>query len=168
MIKPRSKTPELAINLINGTEWVLSKQNPENFTMLIVYRGLHCPVCKTYLEELENKLSKFTNLGVNIIAISSDTEEKAKKTYEEWDISSIPLGYDFDIDEAREWGLFISSGIKNEPDYFVEPGIFLIRPNGELYCASVQTMPFARPGLDDIIKAIKYIKDKEYPARGEA
>ena len=168
MLKPRQQTPDLSISLVNGTEWKLSKQNSEAFTLLIVYRGLHCPVCKTYLEDLQSKLSKFHDLGVNVIAVSSDTEAKAKQTYDEWDIADVPLGYAFSIAEARDWGLFISKGIKNEPDTFIEPGLFVIRPNQELYCASLQTMPFARPGLDDVINAIKFVLDKAYPARGEA
>ncbi|MDN3493797.1 peroxiredoxin-like family protein [Winogradskyella bathintestinalis] len=168
MIKPREKTPDLNINLINGTEWTLSQQDPKNFTLVIVYRGLHCPVCKKYLENLQTKLSEFDDLGVNIIAVSSDTEETAKKTYDEWDIGDVPLGYEFPIEEARKWGLFISKGIKDEPETFIEPGLFLIRPNQELYCASIQTMPFARPGLDDMIKAIKFTLKEDYPARGEA
>ncbi|MGJ8592962.1 MAG: peroxiredoxin-like family protein [Aquaticitalea sp.] len=168
MIKPREKTPNLEINLVNDTRWKLSEQNPKNFTMLIVYRGKHCPVCKKYLEELQTKVSKFTELGVNFIAISSDTEEKAKATYKDWDIDDIPLGYEFPIEEARKWGLFISSGIKEEPEQFVEPGLFLIRPDQTLYAESIQSMPFARPEFDDILKAIKFVLDKDYPARGEA
>ncbi|WP_417876830.1 redoxin domain-containing protein [Winogradskyella sediminis] len=168
MIKPRQLTPDLTVNLVNGTEWTLSKQQPENFTLVIVYRGLHCPVCKKYLETLQPKLSEFKDLGVNVVAVSSDTKATAEQTYEEWDIDDVPLGYEFSIEEAREWGLFISKGIKDEPDTFIEPGLFVIKPNQELYCASLQTMPFARPELDDIIKAIKFVLDKDYPARGEA
>ena len=80
----------------------------------------------------------------------------------------MPLGYEFPIEDAREWGLFISKGIKDEPETFIEPGLFIIRPDQELYCASIQTMPFARPELDDVIGAIKFVLDKDYPARGEA
>ncbi|MEP5254185.1 MAG: redoxin domain-containing protein [Winogradskyella arenosi] len=168
MLKPRQKTPDLNINLTNGMEWTLSKQDPEAFTMVVVYRGLHCPVCKKYLEELQTKLSKFEDLGVNVVAMSSDTKEIALKTAEEWDIGDVPLGYEFSIEEARDWGLFISKGINDEPETFIEPGLFVIKPNQELYCASLQTMPFARPGLDDIINAIKFVLNKDYPARGEA
>ncbi|MBF8149498.1 AhpC/TSA family protein [Winogradskyella sp. F6397] len=168
MLKPRQKTPDLSINLTNGTEWTLSKQDPENFSLIIVYRGLHCPVCKTYLEELQTKLPKFKKLGVNVVAVSSETKALAEKTTEEWDIGDVPLGYDFPIEDAREWGLYISKGIKDEPELFIEPGLFVIRPNQELYCASIQTMPFARPELDDVINAIKFVLHKDYPARGEA
>ncbi|WP_179019551.1 peroxiredoxin-like family protein [Winogradskyella forsetii] len=168
MLKPREKTPDLTINLVNDTEWTLSKQDPKTFTLLIVYRGIHCPVCKKYLEALQTKLSEFNDLGVNVIAISSDTEKTAKKTYDEWAIGDVPIGFEFPIEDARAWGLFISKGIKDEPETFIEPGLFLIRPDQELYAASIQSMPFARPEFDALIKAIKFVKNEDYPARGEA
>ena len=168
MIKPRTKTPGITINLVNGTKWILQEQHPEHFTMVIFYRGKHCPVCKTYLETLQEKIPQFTEHGINIIALSSDTKEKAEQTYKDWKIADVPVGYGFKIDDAREWGLFISKGVKEEPDHFIEPGLFLIKPDGTLYSASIQTMPFARPEFDAILKAIRYIIKKDYPARGEA
>ncbi|TKD66012.1 peroxiredoxin-like family protein [Flavobacterium sp. ASW18X] len=169
MLKPRTKVPELNLKLVNGTSWTLSEQTPDNFTMVIFYRGLHCPICKTYLEELQTKLKDFTAKGVNVIAISSDSEERAKEQYDKWKIADIPLGYNFSIQNAREWGLYVSKGIKDkEPDMFIEPGLFLIKPDGTLYSASIQTMPFARPEFDDLLNAIGYITKNDYPARGEA
>ncbi len=168
MIKPREKTPNITIDLVNDTRWSLEEQTPKNFTMIVVYRGKHCPVCKKYLEALQTKVDTFTDLGVNVIAISSDTEEIAKNTYDDWNIADIPVGYEFPIEEARKWGLFISSGIKEEPKHFTEPGLFLIKPDQTLYAESIQSMPFARPAIDDLIKAIEFVLDKDYPARGEA
>jgi hypothetical protein len=49
-----------------------------------------------------------------------------------------------------------------------EPGLFLIRPDGTLYCSSVQTMPFARPHVGDVLQAIAFITEKNYPPRGKA
>lgn len=54
-----------------------------------------------------------------------------------------------------------------EPELFAEPGIFLIKPDQTLYFASIQTMPFARPRFDEILKAIEFVVGREYPARGE-
>ncbi|SDB36487.1 Peroxiredoxin [Flavobacteriaceae bacterium MAR_2010_188] len=168
MIKPREKAPNLEVELVNHTRWILDEQDPENFTMIIFYRGKHCPVCKTYLNELQTKISQFIERGVNIIALSSDTEEVAKKTYEEWDIDDIPVGYGFPIETARKWGLFISNGIKDEPKQFIEPGVFLIRPARTIYAEYIQSIPFARPHFDDLLKGIDFILKKDYPARGEA
>lgn len=168
MIKPRTQTPELKINLVNGTKWDLNEQSPEIFTMIVVYRGKHCPVCKKQLSELQKQLKDFIDKGVNVLAISSDTKEKAQATYEDWNIADIPLGYGFTIEDARKWGLYISKGIKEEPDQFIEPGLFLIRPDGTLYSAYIQSMPFARPQWDDVLKGLEFVIKEDYPARGEA
>ncbi len=75
---------------------------------------------------------------------------------------------------ARAWGLYISTGRGKtsigieEPALFSEPGLFLVRPDGTLYAASVNTMPFARPNFSELLKAIGMIIEKNYPARGEA
>lgn len=168
MIKPREKAPELSIKLVNDTTWKLSEQSPENFTLILFYRGKHCPVCQKQLEQLQKSLPKFTERGVNVIAISTDTEEVAKATHNEWAIDDIPLGYGLSIDEARKWGLFISSGIKQEPDFFAEPGLFLLTADSTVYWESIQSMPFGRPEFRDVLGGIDYILKADYPARGEA
>lgn len=169
MIKPKTQVPDLELPLINDTQWSLQAQESEAFTMLVFYRGLHCPICKKYLEALATKLEAFSERGVNLIAISCDTEERAKKAGEDWNIPSLPIGFNFTIEAAREWGLYISNGISDkEPDEFCEPGLFLIKADQTLYASAIQTMPFARPNWDDILNAIDYVGKNDYPARGGA
>jgi hypothetical protein len=60
-----------------------------------------------------------------------------------------------------------SIGIE-EPALFNEPGLFLVRPDGTLYSASIQTMPFVRPRFEELLKALETIISRDYPARGEA
>lgn len=168
-MKPREKTPELEVDLINDTKWSLHKQSPEKYTLLVFYRGLHCPVCKKQLSNLQDKLDEFNDRGINLIAVSMDSEERAKKTGKEWSVDSLPIGYGLTKEKAQEWGLYLSKGIsEKEPELFSEPGMFLIRKDGTLYFSAIQTMPFARPSLDDVLKAVDFIEDKDYPARGEA
>ena len=40
-ILPRTKTPELAFDTIHHGRWELAAQQPENFTILVFYRGFH-------------------------------------------------------------------------------------------------------------------------------
>jgi len=56
----------------------------------------------------------------------------------------------------------------NLPDAFGEPGIFLIRPDGTIYMAALNSMPAARPRIDDVVQAIEFFTDRSYPPRGEA
>ena len=44
VLKPRQPVPALDVDTLNGS-WSLAAQNPENFTMAVFYRGLHCPIC---------------------------------------------------------------------------------------------------------------------------
>ena len=168
-VMPRQEVPELEVNTVNGMVWNLRDQLPQNFTMVIFYRGLHCPVCKSYLEELNSKIEKFRDRGINVICISANNSSLAEKTVVEWDVEKLTIGHDFSIEDAREWDLYISKAVsEKEPDIFFEPALFLIRPDNSLYAASIQSMPFARPQFDDLLKSLDYIIKEDYPARGES
>ena len=168
-IKPKQKTPSLSFKLLDGTTWKLADQSPENFTMIVFYRGLHCPICSNYLKDLDNKLGQFNQKGMDVVVVSSDTEERARQSKKEWELENLDIGYGVSLDKAREWDLYISNGInEQEPDQFTEPGLFLIRPDQTLYAASIQTMPFARPQFSEILGAMDFVLEHNYPARGEA
>jgi peroxiredoxin len=167
-MKPRKKTPELEMSRINDTSWSLKKQTANKYTLILFYRGYHCPVCRKQLEEVKDNLSRLTERGIHVIAISMDSEEKAKKSGDEWDIAELPIGFGLSKEQTKEWGLYLSQGINDkEPELFSEPGMFLIKADQTLYFSSVQTMPFTRPKMDVVIQAIDYIENKQYPARGE-
>ena len=170
---PRQAVPPLHVDLDSGGTFDLAREKPAHFTLLVFYRGLHCPICKTQLRELESKLEEFEKRGVAVVAVSSDTKERATQTRDGWGLTRLRLGYGLDLAAARRWGLFISSGRGmtsagvEEPARFSEPALYLIRPDGTLYFGSVQTMPFARPHFADILAAIDYVLKNNYPARGE-
>lgn len=168
-LKPRAPVPPLEVPTLDSGIWRLSEQKPKNFNMIVFYRGLHCPLCKMYLRDLDRKIDDFFKQGVNVIAISSDSKEKAQQSQREWGLSHLKIGYGLPISKAREWGLYVSRGIKEgEPKEFAEPGLFLVRPDWTLYAASVNTMPFARPSFGEILGALDFIIKNDYPARGEA
>ena len=50
---------------------------------------------------------------------------------------------------------------------FVEPALFLIRPDRTLYYASLQSMPFGRPCFEEMLNGIEKSIVRDYPARGE-
>ena len=168
-IKPTHPVPELDLATLDGGRFRMLERRPKAFTMIVFYRGLHCPICKPYLRDLDRKLEEFESRGVDVIATSTDTRERAARSKEEWELGQLRVGYGLEIAKAREWGLFISRGIKeSEPAEFAEPGLFLVRPDGTLYAASVQSMPFARPQFSDVLAAVDFITKNDYPPRGEA
>lgn len=137
--------------------------------MIVFYRGLHCPVCRAQLSELNRRLDELTTRGITVIAISGDTLERSQEAVAEWHLDRLTVGYGLSEDTARAFGLFISRAIKDdEPAQFNEPGLFLIRPDGTVYYEAINSMPLGRPHLDDVIAAIDYAAKADYPARGEA
>lgn len=168
-ILPGRPAPELAVETLDGAGYALDRQQPEAFSLVIFYRGLHCPICKKYLSELETKVGAFEQRGVEPIAVSSDTRERAEKAAQDWTLERLKVGYGMPIEAGRKWGLFVSRSIKEgEPREFLEPGLFLIRPDATVYAGSIATMPFARPPLDEVLSAIDFVLKNDYPPRGEA
>jgi len=170
---PRQPVPALEVPTVSGGTWRLADQEPDNFTLIVFYRGLHCPICANYLGDLNRKVGDFNERGVKVVVISSDDAGRAAEATEKWGLDKLDVGYGLDLDAAREWGLYISSsrgmtsaGVE-EPPLFIEPGLYLVRPDGTLYFGTVQTMPFARPRFADILQALDFVIKNDYPARGE-
>ena len=168
MLKPGQTVPDLELPLTIDARFQLSAQQPDAFTMLVFYRGKHCPICKRYLTELGGRLDDFTRRGINVFAISMDSEERAQVTHSEWDTGDLPIAWNLSEDAAREWGLYISQKREesDEPATFSEPGLFLIRPDRTLYFAVTQNAPFTRPPLDELLTGIDYVLENGYPVRG--
>ena len=168
-IKPGAPAPDLTVDLVGGGSWTLAEQRPENFTLVVFYRGLHCPVCHAQLRELDRRLDELASRGVDAIAISGDSQERAQRSKDEWHLDRLTLGYGLSEETARAFGLFISRGVSDsEPAVFSEPGVFLIRPDGTVFFESISSMPWGRPRLDDLLGGVDYTLAHAYPARGEA
>jgi peroxiredoxin len=166
---PGRRVPELSLPLSGGGHWRLSDQKPQHFTMLAFYRGMHCSMCRDHLGKLQSMHGAFSKRGVTPIAISTDDAERACSAEARWGLRDLCVS----LRQAREWGLYVSRGFGisslgiEEPPMFVEPALFLIRPDCTLYCASVQSMPFGRPCFEELLSGIEKAVVGQYPARGE-
>jgi peroxiredoxin len=173
MLIPRRKTPNLAVPTLDHGAFDLASETSERGTVICFYRGLHCPLCATYLTEMEKRVADFAERGVATIAISSDGEERTRAMADKIGAKGLRFGYDLSLETAREWGLYISTsrgktsiGIE-EPALFSEPGLFMVTPEQTLYYGSVQTMPFVRPHFSELVGALDFAIANDYPARGE-
>ena len=88
-------------------------------------------------------------------------------------VSRTCVAYGLTLQQAREWGLYVSrgSGCSSlgiaEPPMFIEPALFLVRPDRTLYYASVQSMPFGRPCFKEMFGGVEKAIAGDIPARGE-
>jgi peroxiredoxin len=167
-VRPTEPAPDLTVPLLRGGNYRLTDHRPRVFTMVVFFRGLHCPVCRAQLSELERRLGELEQRGIDVIAVSGETRERTIRLAQEWRLERLPLAYGFTEDQMRAWGLFISHGINDtEPTLFNEPGLFLISPDQTIYYESILSMPVGRPRLDDLLSGIDYWTSHGYPARGE-
>ena len=170
---PRKPVPPFSVPTLSGETFTLAQRRPDRFTLIVFYRGLHCALCRAYIGELDGLLPEFRARGVDVVAVSTDGVERARRARDDWGLKGLSIGYGLDLAAARQWGLYVSSGRGKtsmgieEPERFGEPGVFLVRPDGTLYWAAVQTVPFARPHLRDILAGLDYVIKNDYPARGE-
>jgi peroxiredoxin len=172
-LMPRQAVPRLQVPTLAHGSFTLDEDAAPNFTLVVFYRGLHCPICLKYLLELGRLQPEFDKRGVKVVAISGDGRDRAQAMADKLHAPDLRIGYDLSLATARAWGLYISTsrgttsiGIE-EPALFSEPGVFIVRPDGTLYYGAVQTMPFARPHFDELLAALDFALDKNYPARGE-
>lgn len=170
---PRQTVPALQVPTLDHGRYTLGEVAPRHFTLVVFYRGLHCPICLRYLTAFQQALPEFDRRGVAVIAISTDDDARACGMADKLGSGALRIGYALSLETARQWGLYVStsrgrtSNGLEEPARFIEPGLFLVRADGTLYYSVVQTMPFARPRVEDLLQAIDVVLEKNYPARGE-
>lgn len=160
---PLTDVPQLG----GGTLTLGAPRGGHDWQLVVVYRGLHCPLCKTYLARLQELEAEYNALGVDVVAVSGDPEAKAQAFAEEKELG-IAIGYGLSVAQMRALGLYISDPRSpQETDQpFPEPGLFVINAAGKIQIVDVSNAPFARPDLASIAGGIKFIRGSDYPLRG--
>ncbi|MGQ7845581.1 peroxiredoxin-like family protein [Granulosicoccus sp. 3-233] len=160
--------PDLTVSSLNDGEIVLGKADaPNDWKLVVVYRGKHCPICAKYLTELKEFTDKLAELKVDLVAVSADPVEKVEKQMAEIK-PSYKIGYGLSIEQMRALGLYISDPRSPEETDrpFAEPGMFLINDKGTVQMVDISNAPFSRPDLESLVNGIEFIRSNDYPIRG--
>jgi hypothetical protein len=63
-LKSGERLPDVTVPQLGGGELRLGVPvDDHDWQMVVVYRGKHCPICKTYLAELERVAPEFERMG---------------------------------------------------------------------------------------------------------
>ena len=170
-ILPKTSAPTLSLPLVRGgstDDLALGTGVDGRFTLVIFYRGLHCPTCRTQLREIDEHLDELHAAGVGrAVAVSMDTLKRATISVDDWELSRLPIAHGLSETAARDWGLFISNGFKaGEPEKFSEPGMFILDADNTVFWSNIASMPFGRMPVKAIINALNFVTENDYPARG--
>ncbi len=140
-----------------------------DWRMVVVYRGRHCPMCTKFLNGLASYRQRLLDIGIDIAAVSADSEEQLQEHKERLDVN-FPLYFGLTLEQMQELGLYISiPRSEKETDHnFPEPGLFVINSDGDLQVVDLSNNPFARPDLEIFVGGLEWIRNPEnnYPIRG--
>lgn len=165
-ISAGSAMPAISVPKLGGGELDLGGNGA--WRMVIVYRGKHCPICKRYLSGIEALQGEIDELGLEVVAVSGDSEEQAQAVADETGVK-IPVGYGLTKAQMQQLGLYVSTPRPNETDHeFPEPGMFVVNDQGQVQIVDISNAPFARPEIASILRGIRFIQEKGYPIRGTA
>ncbi len=161
------KFPSMSWNAVAGDR--IDPAAASGWRALVIYRGKHCPLCKTYLNTLDELLAEFLGSGIAVSALSADSREQAEADVAEFGWK-FPVGYDLSMAQMRRLGLYISDprSPKEADHAFPEPALFVINPEGLTYLIDISNAPFARPDLRSLLKGLQFVIGKAYPIRGRA
>lgn len=168
--KPGQPFPMVVVPQVGGGSLELGARSSQgNWKLLVVYRGRHCPICTRYLNELNAIVPALSKLGVDVAAVSADSETRAVEQLSQVN-PAFPVGYGLTTSQMQELGLYISGqrhGIDIEGP-FAEPGLFVIDHAGDTRVADISNVPFARPDLDSMLKGITFMRGMKgsFPANG--
>jgi peroxiredoxin len=162
--------PLLTVPMFGGGELALGKPGGgRDWQMVVVYRGKHCPICTRYLGTLNELLPKFHELGVDVVAVSADPQERAAAQMGPIN-PKFPVGINLSLDQMRQLGVYISQPrSEQETDRpFSEPGLFVINAQGQLQITDISNAPFARPDLNVLLQGLGFVRNPQnnYPVRG--
>lgn len=159
--------PNLSWNAVGDKR--VAPATDAGWRLLVVYRGAHCPSCKSYLKTLNGMLNDFAAAHVTVYALSADPRERAEKeaAEEKW---KFLVGYDFTMDQMRTLGVYISNPRSPEETDrpFAEPAVFAINPRGNTQVIDISNVPFARPDLKNLLDGLMLVMSKDFPVRGTA
>lgn len=168
--KPGDRFPQSELPKLNGGRLTLGKAGGGyDWQLIVVYRGKHCPICTRYLREVNEIVAPLKELGIEIVAISADSEARATDQIAEVN-PDYAVGYGLSVEQMQSLGLYISSprhGMDVEGP-FAEPGLFLVNEEGELRMVDIANVPFLRPQLGSLVGGLKFMRGmtETFPANG--
>lgn len=162
--------PSIEVPVRGGEIKTLGKpENGMDWQLVVVYRGRHCPLCTKYLNQLQEYKEKLFATGVDVIAVSGDSEAQLREHMSRLEVD-FPLAFGLTTEQMKELGVYISDPRSaQETDHpFAEPGLFVVNSEGTIQVIDISNNPFVRPELEALTNGLAWIRnpDNNYPIRG--
>jgi peroxiredoxin Q/BCP len=142
-----TKAPDFTLKDAEGREWRLSDQRGKT-TVLLFYPGDETPVCTKQMCSVRDRWTDYTELGAEVVGISTDTVESHKRFTEHY---GLPLTLLADEGGRVSGAYGAVSWLPNRS----ARAVFVIDGKGVLRYRKIQPVSLFRPKDDEIIAAIR-------------
>ncbi|MBC8550738.1 MAG: AhpC/TSA family protein [Candidatus Brocadiales bacterium] len=175
-LKVGINAPVFVLSNAFGEKVKLSEQLEEGPVVLTFYRGAWCPFCNIELNALQGSLPYFKKYNASLIAVTPQRPDKSKEQLEKSEYTFEVLS-DLDNTVMKSYNLYFEVSqelhelYKNEFKFDITdyngkdrlglpvPGTFVIDQDGIIQAAYAKTDYKMRMEPEDIINALKVIKD---------
>ena len=155
---------------IDGEPYQIRQAWSEKTALIVFYRGGWCPYCNFQLRELAKKHEQLEAAGLQVVAISADTADKAATTLAQFDIP-YPILSDpkliaheaFNVvlqvdDERLEWykskGLLLKDWSGQEHNKVAVASAFIVDRQRRVLFSHAPTDYATRPSIDQLLSVI--------------
>jgi peroxiredoxin len=157
---------------MDGKSFDLNASIKSQPTILIFYRGGWCPFCNAQLRDLQKSSDALTQMGYQILAVSTDTPEELQKFNEDAKLT-YQLFSDVTLDVATKFGLKYKVSqtyidhVNSLPNgratdlaaktggYLLTPGAFIFDTKGTIRFAYVNNNYAVRVTQDKLLEAAR-------------
>jgi peroxiredoxin len=129
-------SPQWGARLPDG-QLVFGDQYRGRPTVILFYLGFGCLHCVEQLQKFAEKASSFSQAGVELIAVSTETPQQLKQSMDDFD-GEMPMELVSDADGA----IFSAFGCVNPLDRQYQHGVFVIDANAKIRWWNVDDRPF--------------------------
>lgn len=141
------------MQLTVGRSLVVPKEFSGDFGVILFFRGAWCPYCNAQLRAFQRKRATLADLGVRLVALSTDTEQDTAELIEKHRLT-FPVGYGANAPLlAQLTGAFVNAN----PLYLQSTG-FVLDPDGRVIVSVYSSAAIGRLVPDDVVGLIRYLR----------
>ncbi len=156
----------------NGNTVDLAELLKEGEVVVIFYRGYWCELCNKHLSNLQSQLSSITDKGAKVVAITTESNEYAKKTSDKNELSfsvisdsslSILSDYKVLYEVSESYQHIIHRHVKtpinefnnSEESFLPIPATYVIDKKGKISWVDYNVNYRERASVEEITNALK-------------
>lgn len=147
--------PRLDLNLTDGRRLSAPEGLDTPWTVLFLYRGSWCPMCRAQLTSFQAGLAKLVEQGVSVIAASADSLDKAQEV-RELTGASFPIAYGLPVLETAETlGSYYDPAPPRGRAPHLQATGFLLGPGGKIVTAVYSSNVIGRLTWEEVLALAK-------------